>query len=229
MKTSLFTFLFLIIATISMAQTAILNEFDDLWRNYKFVEFKDAIAQGTKVSYDGTPYLEFKTNSSTLILNNDQTIDSLTIRYNIYHDQMEIERGGIYYVIPRQKELSSFQLADHLFKYMIFSENNTVKTGNLEVLSAGKCSLFKQHHIFLAPAQGQRPYQDPKLAKFKSKTPVFFVGVDEKIPIRMDNIKDFIALLPDHQDNVTKYIKKNKIKFRKQEDIIQVTEYYNSL
>jgi len=59
--------------------------------------------------------------------------------------------------------------------------------------------------------------------------PNYFIGVQEKIPMKIKNDKDFIKLLPQHQDEISLYIKKNKLKFRKQEDLVKVVEYYNSL
>jgi len=229
MKTSLFTLLFLLITTITMAQNDISCEFGHLWQEYKFKEYKDAITQGTKVSYDGTPYLECKTNSCTLILNNHKKIDSLTIRYNIYQDQMEIERKGTYYVIPRQKEFAAFLLEEQLFRYLTFKDDGKLQTGNLEVLVEGKCSLYRRYCISLKEAQAPKPYQDPKPASFKNTSPEFFLNFGIDHAVKVTSTKEFISALPTQKDEVSLYIKKNKLKLRKQEDLEKVVEFYNSL
>jgi len=142
MKKYLIPLLLLVSTAHSFCQTPISPEFDKLWEDYKFVKFVDGDHLTQEQNYKGTPYVEVDEKACTLFLQNEQIIENLTIRYNIYKDQMELMRKGIYYVIPRQKEFAAFQLAEHYFKYSTFSENNQILTGNLEVLSEGKCTLY---------------------------------------------------------------------------------------
>jgi len=229
MKINLILLLLFISTIYSLSQRPISPEFDKLWEDFRFEKFAEGEHLNNNQNYKGSPYLDFDENSCALILLNAQKIEGLTIRYNIYHDQMELKREGIYYVIPRQKELAAFQLAGHHFKYLIFSDKNQITTGNLEVLTEGKCTLYKQFHVFLADAQPAKPYQEPKPAEFKSKASTYFIGVEEKTPIKIKNGKDLLGLLPDHHDEMALFIKTNKLTFRQEDDFIKAIAYYNSL
>ena len=52
-------------------------------------------------------------------------------------------------------------------------------------------------------------------------------GEDHLIPVY--NKKLFIELIPDKQEEMAQYIKKNKTKFKKPDSVKQLVEYYNSL
>lgn len=229
MKKSLFPFFLIILTSQALCQTPISYEFDKLWEEFRFVKFVNGEYLTNESNYKGTPYMEVDDKSCTLVLENSQSLKGLTIRYNIYNDQMEIEREGIYYIIPKQKEFSSFKLDNHLFKYLIYTDNGATTTGNLEVLIEGTCSLYRKYRITLLDPQPARPYHDPKPATFKSKAPEFFFAVGDDQIVKLTSSKDFIELLPEHQDKIAQFIKKNKLKFRKQEDIVKVVEYFNSL
>jgi len=229
MKLSSVFLLLILFSTITIGQEPISPEMKKLWDDFKFSKFVNGEHLNIEPNYKGSPYKEFDEKKCTPILLNEQKIEGLTIRYNIYQDQMELKREGVYYVIPRQREFAAFQLAEHYFKYLIFSENNQINRGNLEVLAEGKCTLYKRFNIFLASPQAPKPYQDAKPAEFKRKAANYFVGVHEKIPIKIKNNKDFIELLPEHQDKISHFIKKNKIKIREEDDFIKLVEYYNSL
>jgi hypothetical protein len=45
----------------------------------------------------------------------------------------------------------------------------------------------------------------------------------------VDDMESIIASLPDKQDEMTQYVKKEKLKAKKEKDIIQFVKHYNSL
>ena len=58
---------------------------------------------------------------------------------------------------------------------------------------------------------------------------MYFLQVGDGELKQVDNIKEIIAALPDKQDELTQYAKKEKISAKKEKDIIQFVKYYNSL
>ena len=66
-------------------------------------------------------------------------------------------------------------------------------------------------------------------ATFIKKPPLYLISFNDQSPQTFKNLKTLIKLLPNKQNEITKYIKDNNLKFKKETEIIQVLEFYNTL
>lgn len=202
------------------------QEFMLLWRDLENKQIATGLQHG---EYEGTPYL-FESNEASVILNSGQEINDLTIRYNVYDDQMEIKKGSHYYVIPKEKVFEGFTLFEHDFLLKPFNYGNNKGTGYFEpVVIDGNCSLYLKHDIYLKKAEQSKGYKEAQAAKFVSNPPKIYVSLNNSTLDLVNNKKDFMNLIADHQKELESFIKKNKIKFRKPESVRQLVEYYNAL
>ena len=201
-------------------------EFNKFWQNLDHLRM---INETEAKTYKGSPYL-FENDQSAVTLKNGQTIDKLTLRYNVYNDEMEIKKGEQYYTIPKEKLFPKIKLGDHAFELRIYKVLSKKQLGYFEVLvSDSVCSLFVRHNVFLSQAQEPKPYQEAKPAEFKSKMPDTYIAVNGEVLMQVKGKNEFLELMPDHTKALTAFIKTNKIKFKKPESVKKLVEYYNSL
>jgi hypothetical protein len=195
---------------------------DRLYRDYIR---KEVMGQKQYEIYKGTPYA-FKTDSASVIIDNDKIYSGLTIRYNVYDDIMEIKKDDDYYGLPRESAISKFILGEHTFVCKSFNNKN----GYFEsLLKDPKCSLYLRYSMFLIEEQVERPYQEAVPAEFKMRTPQVFISLDNQVLVSLSSKKEFMELIPSNKEDITKFINKEKIKFNKPESIKQLVVYYNSL
>jgi len=226
MKNFSLLILFVFISLTAFCQAPISPEFQELWDDFHFYKSKEGTSE---ITYKGSPFFEVEDNSCALTLLSNQEISGLTIRYNIYKDQMEIKKDDQYYVISKQKALPHIKLGSKHFFYTIYNDGNFKKTGYLEFLTGGVCTLFRQHGKVLIAAKQPKPFQEATPPTFRDKASVYYISIDNAYPTRVKNFKEIISLLSPHSDAMTAYIKSNKLKFKKQEDLEKVIEFYNSL
>ncbi|WP_430814104.1 hypothetical protein [Carboxylicivirga sp. RSCT41] len=201
-------------------------EFNNFWDDLKY---RKQIEGEKELEYEGNPYL-FETENAKLRLNTGQEVKNLTLRYNVYNDQMEIKKDQSYYLIPKEKVFSHLILDEHHFHLKVFKINNKKRTGYFEsIVSDSLCSLYVKHNVFLKEASEPKPYQDAKLPTFVSKPYDLFITFNDGLLLPIKNKKDFLELVPKHQKELTAFIKKNNTKFKKSESVRQLVEYYNSL
>ncbi|MCT4646531.1 MAG: hypothetical protein N4A74_16195 [Carboxylicivirga sp.] len=201
-------------------------EFRKFWQNLdhlKSLESDDA------VNYKGSPYI-YESEKASLSLSNNEQIKGLTLRYNIYNDRMEIKKDQQFYNVPREAFIKSILLDGHLFKLIIYRSGNKKKTTYCEVMVEDSlCSLYLKHKIILKQAEDPKPYQDAKPPEFKRVNPLLYISIHQKPAVLVASKNDFIDLMPNHKAEIARYIKKNKVKFKKPDSVKQLVEYYNSL
>lgn len=218
---------FFYISINALAQDHLMSpEFNKFWQNVKQIEL---IEGKDDVAYKGSPYL-FENDHAALELNNGQVVNELTIRYNVYNDEMEIKKGEHYYTIPKEKLFPRITLGEHHFYLKVYKASGSKQNGYFEsVVNDSLCSLFIRHNIFLQPASEPKAYQDAKPATFKSKPVDLYISFNNEVLLPVKNKNDFIDLAPHHQKTLATYIKKNKIKFKKAESVKLLVQYYHSL
>lgn len=183
----------------------------------------------------GNPY----TNKSFLpgkILFKNEKVDKLfLLRYNAYKDiiEVEVENGAIDNVLINEK--ISCIIGNDLYVYTTYKnkKNNEDETGYIKIiLESDEYTLFsKQKKVF----HQEKISPDPKVASYKAK----YVGI-EKFYL-LDNANNTAYLLKKRKNFlerinssstkkiIKKFIKKERISFKKEKDLIRLLKHYNKI
>lgn len=186
-----------------------------------------------KLNYDeiqGSPYLtedlikgyvKFKLGDSSVHF----------LRYNIYTEEMEYLDGQQLFVINNPKEVDFVSVAGHQFVYTNYKYRNSLKEGYLEKLFDGICKLYVQYDVDFEKRQNAKSsYDKPEPDKFVTKLPKWYFSdhSGQIINFPPDN-SGIEKVTYDKYPQVKAYMKKEKLKPRKQDDLIKIFYYYNSL
>jgi hypothetical protein len=187
-----------------------------------------AVSAASSTTVEGSPYLDESFVNGKIYLAN--TPHAVQIRYNVYQDAMEYKEKGQTLVIDPAPSIQKVYIGTT--KYVVQKVEFKGKTKNsfLVQLDSGKATLYGKKVITFQDAKKGGALDGTDLqARYNHAADAFYIKVGDSEIQRVDNIKSLLALFPDAQEDMTKFAKKEKISVKKEKDLIQLTQYYNSL
>lgn len=196
----------------------------DKYMDYARID-KSMTKPATYNDVQGSPFLYKDFISGELKLNIG-TVYKGKLRYDIYADQIEFQTSdGEIYSVKNPETVQLAILGDTKFNYFEPNEFKGVK-GYYEVLVIGNYSLYKKYQIMLKDPEAARPYVEAKPAKFLQQDSKFFI-MDPEGSFTEISKKNDLFLKGVDQNELSAYLKKNKIKPSKKEDLIRFVEFLN--
>ena len=177
---------------------------------------------GTVIS--GSPYLfdEFAIGELWM---NGTVFNAEAMRYNIYRDVMEYFEKDMQLEILPEPSIQRVEVRGKVFVVEMLNE----KPGFFLILDSGKAKLLCKMTVAFSKGverQGMHEAQGPSYSRQKDK--YFFQLADGKL-MRLENIDDFVESIPDHREEVANYAKSKKLSAKKEEHVMLLLNYYNSL
>ncbi len=179
--------------------------------------------------YTGEPFLNKEFVIGTTMTPDSTIYQNVPLRYNIYNGVFEFEKDDTPYVLEPAKYGTRIDLDGKVFVYTDYYYTNSEK-GYLEQLVDGKFSLYKKYKVRYHRPEPAGAYSDAKPSNFETLPPEYFLGSKESG--RIDFItkdKELIELCGAYSQQAGDYIKKNKLKIRKEKDLIELVNYLNTL
>jgi hypothetical protein len=158
-------------------------------------------------------------------LDDGNFLDALLLRYNVYYQQLQFIREGDTLAFAAPSELREAYLGKRKLIYSDYIRDNTIDSSYFEVLSEGNCSLLRRHYIMyhvsdkISDCEKQYVYETCLYVK-KAESPA----------TRLKSCKKAVCCtFSDREEEIKQFIKTNRLKMRKTEDLILVIDFYNSL
>lgn len=154
----------------------------------------------------------------------------MPLRYFVYNEEFHIvtpEQDTV--VLNKSCPIDSITVQNKKYIYTSYNSNKKIKNGYFEELSHGKFKLLK-HYICTFEKGNEKTatgYEKIKKDRYKITSKLYFQDGEQAASLLPGN-KNNILLIFD-KPNLAQYIKKNKLKIRKEKDLIKLFNYYNSL
>ena len=176
----------------------------------------------------GSPYTDDKYKDGVIYYGTDKN-QAAPIRYNAYQDLIEYQQNGKALVLDANPGIKKVIVGGEVF--VPLSPNaNSKKLGYFAVLDSGKMTLYSKKQIVFQPfKRGGKLDGSDQPAEFQKKPDTYYYQLGDGELVEIDNIKSLIAGLPEKQDELSQYAKKEKISAKKEKDLLQFVKYYNSL
>ena len=176
----------------------------------------------------GTPYLdETYVTAEIAFANNTRTVP---VRYNVYRDLMEYQQNGQALVLDPSATIKRVSLGAETFVVEKYDADGKVVPGYFALLDTGKVALYSKKGVKFVPARkGAAMDGSDQPAEFRRTPDTFYFKIGSGNLQEIRNMKSFIAALPDHQEEMSKYVKSEKISARNEQEIRQLIRYYNEL
>lgn len=203
-------------------------------------DFLDPNAINTQTFYTtqykeiaGSPFLEDKAYPGTVILKDGTRVEDLLLRYSGYEDAVLYEMEGEKAAMIDPELISGFEYHKEGKKVRFISAVIFDKEKNFfEVIYEGKVSMYVRHQIVLSKKTdntGGYGSKDLHGSAFKLKDKYVFTnegGISQEVSL---NKKSLLGAMTDKESAIEGYIKKNKVKLKDQNELIQLLQYYDSL
>lgn len=176
---------------------------------------------------DGTPYLNREFEEGKVYLETGEVLIG-EFRFDLYADHVQFIHEGSRYVIAYPEKVARIELNGHVFKYIDYKIDAGVDQGYFIVLAEGACSLYLQKSKTLREAVSAKPYQQPHPPKFLDHRDYCYVKIGEDPAQRVRNKRRLIKMFGDIGPEVEKYIKEEKIRVRREYDLVKLINYINS-
>ncbi len=177
--------------------------------------------------YDGTPYLFDKFTGANIILKAGKGYEGIPMNYNIHNDDFEFLMDDVSYALGNNNILSYISINDRNFYYRTYTYNSAEIRGYLELIADGDYRFFKKHRVIYTEPQPTSGYVEAQPPKFSSRTPDYFIELKEGKIIYFSNLQDIVDFIPEESDRIKDYIKDNRLKARREEDIIALADFLN--
>ena len=223
MKTYRLIFLLLIVTGINSAAQLNKEPTDLLDKVYinKIIKFDS-------VSITGSPFLDAAFMTGAVEDSKGNVYLNVLLRYNVYNDYFEFEKEGIAYILEPEEFAVVAELDDKIYIYSEYIDKGKQTFGYMEIMAAGYCSLYKKHTVAYYPPKPPAPFQESSPSgRFSKMAPKYYIGFESNLLLPIGTEKAFIDIVGDREESVKSYIKQNKLKFRKEEDLIEIIEFIN--
>jgi len=231
MRKNIFTlFVFLFIASISYSQELYqIREAMDFFRANK-LQSGDWSGFLTESDIEGSPYLNDEFITGNIYTSSKMQFASVPLRFNIYSDQLEFKTPeGAIQAMAAPEIVEKVEFGEYKMVYIPYSNFKKIKNGFFKVVEEGKASLYARCEIVFKKAEEPGAYKEAEPAKFVRNPDSYYIRVGLEQAKKVGNKKDLPEIFSDQRDKIAAFVKKNKIKTNKPEDLIQLVQYYSSL
>jgi hypothetical protein len=178
----------------------------------------------------GSPYLNDEFFYGSIYTNQKQHFADIPLRYNIYNDDLEFKtpEGKVQALAtPEIVELAIF--GNTKLVYTDYQNKNNIKKGFFVVIEQGKVSLYSKPRVLFKEGTEPGAYKDPEPPKFVRTSDDYYLQLETGPAVGVGSKKELLAFFPDQQEKVKTFISKNKTKPNKEESLLELVKYYNSL
>lgn len=179
----------------------------------------------------GTPLLFDNWNYGTVWLVTGEKYDSMQVKYDLYSDRLIVLINDTEYEF--NTGVSSFRITDSVTRKVLLYRNGFDPISSFsrqsfyQVLYDGKTKLLLKIRKKIVSDITSTP--GVKARSFEDEKNYFFVtSKGELKKIKKKNI-DILDMLDDKREQLKKMVSEQKLKLNKDEEIIQLLHYYDSL
>lgn len=177
----------------------------------------------------GSPYLKDEFVNGTVVAFNSVYTD-MPMRYNIHGDYIEFNKKNQTYILDPEPRIKQVRFDDKIFVVLKYEQKGKEKHGYLELLDSGSVALFSKKTILYREWQAPKALESrPTPAKYSRTGDIYFFRISDGPVMRVESMKKLIEALPDKRDELTQFVKKEKLGIKEESDLKKLIKYYSSL
>ncbi len=198
-----------------------------------YAQFSQAIEPNKKMSelekYAGSVYLNKDYQKADVIDEKSKSYDA-RLKYNIYTDALELkEEGQLREVIKTSTTYA--RIDNDYYYYCNFKNTRGVKKNGYYILVElnDNYRVYKKYSLKITDPQELDPMTGSAVTGKIKRITTYYLESENKIRELPMSKKGILSALSDKQAELKEYIKKEKIKLKKEEDLIRLVARYNAL
>ncbi len=212
-----------------------------LFNNNPNFSYLTSATKSDEIKYEnieGSPYIDNYVGASKSIpIGKFYTpeydyMETALARYNAFTDDIEVsllEDGINYSLLKKEVGFLYIVLGDET--YRAYEHDN--RLGFYVIVSKddkGKCTLLKKERItFVKEQKASSTFVSGTADSFKRLKDVFYFKFEDNLIEVPKKKKIFYNIFREMKDEMKKFIETNRLKISKEDDLLKISEYYNSL
>lgn len=190
-------------------------------------EYRNTLSES---DIDGSPFLDNEFIKGTIYTYQKIQFNDIPLRYNIFNDEMEFQTpDNKILAIAAPEIVEKAVVGENILSNIPYKLGNKIKHGFFILLIEGKVNLYARPEVLYQRPKKAAAYKDPEPAKFVERPHSYYLRLNEDPAVKVESKKDLINFFTDHQKQVEDFIKENKVKPSKEEKLIELVKYYNSI
>jgi hypothetical protein len=218
----------LILSQMVMAQTNIISSAADL---YNFLNSDLDYIEARNDRYrtiEGSPYLDSEFRPGSLSFNKTK-YTGLPLRYNCYEGYFEFEtEQGVKFFDPKVTRIDTIWLEGDTFLYVYFQSGRSRKQTFMKAVRTGPTNVYLHNEIILTQAEETTGYVAAKPASFQQLAESVYIQEEGKPAMEFKGKKSLEEIFPEHHAELNSFVKSEKLKLKKIEDVVRLCEYYDA-
>lgn len=205
-----------------------LNNLFDAFRNNQNIEVNQIFSLFQN-RFEGSPFLLQEWKNSSVILKNGEKIN-YDLLYNVFKNEFWIKKEEGIKLLLFTEDVDHVEFDNKKFVRKTYPFEKDIKEGLLQIITNDKYPLFKLYTcIFLRKEAESTGYESKKKDKFQIREQLYYQDKEGYLYPISTKKDDFFKIFRDKSSIVGAYCKINKLKYRKEEDIIKLFHYYSTL
>lgn len=176
---------------------------------------------------DITCYLEPGWTSGRVMLKDNSILENQTLRYDLYHQQLQFVRDKDTLAFAKPEEVKCFMLGNHHFIYTDFQTGDVIGKGYMELVTEGHCKLLIRRTVKYHVSPESKPALDEDIYV---RACTYYIAMNNEIArqIRV-NKTSVLNAFKDKEAQVKQFMADHEMKMNSCEQLKAVVEYYNTL
>lgn len=163
-----------------------------------------------------------------IVLKDGSTIDNVPLNYCRYTEHIHFIEETDTFAVNDPHKVDYVAIGDKKFIYTDFTIDEKTDVGFFELLADGECKLLKRIYIKFVPATPDKAFQPGVPAHYRTEES-HFIKKQDLAGHMIYRKKDVYQILSGKKDEIAEYAKKEKLKLRKEQDLVKLVSYYNHL
>ncbi len=183
------------------------------------------------INVEGNPFVDKDFEKGIILFKDSTRAGDVPLRLNTYTDNIEFEINDTIKVLTSPEVIDNISFGHREFIYSRYKEGAFYKNGYFEVLAKGNCQLLLRRESIIKREQlPASNYEGGNYRNYFRTAKIYFIKKDDRPAVKISKSKKSILnALGDHKSELEKYIKTNHLKLSKEDAIIDLIYYYNSL
>ncbi len=184
---------------------------------------------------EGDVYIISDWSDGQIALYSGQVVEKYRLKFDIRSDEVLIQDGDKVRAL-KGFEVQSFHLTNpksgNLMRFVNAQDyiyNDTRLVGFLQILCEGELTIYARPLIEIEEGNYIAALDVGDRSDSYVKKEELYVSHGAEITKISKKKKETLPIFGDHQDKIANYLKENRLKLNRKEDLIQVCKFYNSL
>ncbi len=178
--------------------------------------------------YDGSVYMKSRYKESSVIDEKSGTYDA-KLKYNIFTDALEYSQGSSLYAIAKRPTVHARIDGDYFYYCNFKGQRGQNREGYYILVELNdKYRIYKKLTLKIKEPSKNSLTQADDPGELRMLTTYYLEEEDMIMELPM-NKRDLLATFNDKEGELKEYLKKEKIRLKKEEDLIRFVARYSAL